>query len=151
MPSSLWIWIAGTALCVVLLTSCSDVVAPPTLGVYLLEKVNDEELPVSWQPSDAHRYTLVADTIFLLADDRYRRSRSTLVTDVASEVTSDHTVEWEGSLLVEDGTWVLLSDFCGPNSLALCVAPPTVHWVDSGLLVRTLSPPEGDLLFVPVG
>ena len=151
MPNSIRRWMPGIALWLFPVVSCGDVVGPPTSGTYALQEVNGERLPVTWQPSETQAVTLLRDKLVLSSNRRFRRSRGTAETDLTTGITVTATEEWEGSVFRSDGSWVLLSDICGSDSLALCVAPPTVHTVASNLAIRAESPPQGTLLFSPVG
>ena len=131
--------------------SCGDLVGPPITGTFILEEVNGEPLPVSWQPYEAHSITLLHDTLVLSSERRFRRVRAIRQTEVATGITADVTEEWEGSVLERGGSWILLSDICDSESLAICVLPPTVRTVGSSLLVRTESCPQGRFLFTPAG
>jgi hypothetical protein len=151
MPDPIRRWIASVALCSLPVASCGDVVGPPSSGTYFLREVNGEELPVSWHATDANTATLLSDTLVLSTDQRFHRVRVTQHTDLTTGIAERAVEEWEGSVLRREGSWILLSDICGSDSLALCVPPPRVQTRGSTLAVRTQSPPTGTLLFSPVG
>lgn len=140
---------AGAALWVLSGPSCSDIVGPPTSGAYVLVEVDGEELPVSWEPAELHVLTLLSDSLVLSGDHRFRRTRRILQTDLATGSATVIREEWEGSILRQGGSWILLADICAPDSLALCVAPPTVRAQGPNLVVRTHAPPQGRLLYLP--
>ena len=91
---------AGIALCLISVASCSDIVGPPTLGVYALKEVEGGGLPVSWQPTEAYLLTLLADTLVFSSERRFQRTRTILKTDLVAGITADVTEEWEGSCCV---------------------------------------------------
>ena len=151
MPSPIRRWIASVALCSLPVASCGDVIGPPSSGTYVLREVNGEELPVAWNPGDSNTFTLLSDTLVLSTDQRFHRVRVTQHTDLTTGIALEAVEAWEGSVLRREGSWILLSDICGSDSLALCVPPTTVRTRGSTLAVRTQIPPKGTLLFSPVG
>lgn len=142
--------IIGVTLGLIWLTACGNIAGPPSSGTYVLELADGQALPISWQPTSTMVFQLFSDTLVLSSDQRFHRARVVQRTDLSTGGVEDLTETWEGSMLRDDGSWILLQDVCRLESLALCVEAPTLRRIGPNIEVRTLSPPAGLLLFVPL-
>ncbi len=141
-------WIVTAIVCVIFTTSCGDPFGPQVSGTFILHEVDGHVLPIELDRTGANLTELFADTLDLLSNQRFRRTRVIRTTDLPSGVVADRTQTWAGAVQNNGQSWILLQDVCRPDSLALCIAPDTMRIVDRGIEVRTLVRPSGRLLFV---
>ena len=114
-------------------SACADAVGPPSAGIWVLERADGTELPLTWSVGEA-TWTLLADTLVLSEDRRFSRRRAVLVDGVPNAES------WEGDQTRDGDAWTLIDDVCATGSLALCLPAPRVREVGSDLELRQ---PEG--------
>lgn len=147
MPDPRSLIVAAAALCAIGSAACEDPTGPLTYGTFVLREGDGQALPLAWEPGGGERYELLADTLELSSGERFRRARVLRITELSSGVATQRVEAWEGAVVRRDGTWALLQDICGSDSLALCLEPPTIRAVGEDMEIRTGAPPATVLRF----
>jgi hypothetical protein len=121
----------------------SDAFPQAADDAFELLSVDGEPLPIVYADVPGFHATLLSESIRLGPGDRYERTRTIRIDDGEPGDAYVHTDTGAGDLVLARGRVVLLQDQCGPESLALCIAPDTIVSMDQALVLRSGLPPQG--------